>query len=67
MKTRYLSGFDKETVVQAYDAVVIGTGIAGLFAALNIDPSLKVLVITKDVLEWNNSNLAQGGIAACVD
>lgn len=67
MKTRYLSGFNQKTISQSYDAIVIGTGIAGLFAALNIDPSLRVLVITKDIMELNNSNLAQGGIAACID
>jgi L-aspartate oxidase len=48
------------------DVVVIGTGIAGLYTALNINENYRVTVLTKTALEINNSNLAQGGIAACV-
>ncbi|MFT9494250.1 L-aspartate oxidase [Anaerosolibacter sp.] len=48
------------------DVIVIGTGIAGLYTALNINDNYRVTVLTKTALEMNNSNLAQGGIAACV-
>lgn len=48
------------------DVVVIGTGIAGLYTALNIHEKYKVTILSKSALETNNSNLAQGGIAACV-
>ncbi|MBB6218424.1 L-aspartate oxidase [Anaerosolibacter carboniphilus] len=48
------------------DVVVIGTGIAGLYTALNISERYTVTILSKAALETNNSNLAQGGIAACV-
>ncbi|ABR46261.1 L-aspartate oxidase [Alkaliphilus metalliredigens QYMF] len=49
------------------DVLVIGSGVAGLFTALNIDPSYTVHVITKNQLSKSNSTLAQGGIVSCVD
>jgi L-aspartate oxidase len=52
--------------VMECDVIVIGTGIAGLYTALNIDEKYKVTVLSKSALVTNNSNLAQGGIAACV-
>ncbi len=51
------------------DVVVIGSGIAGLTAALRIhaaDPSLTLLVVTKDVLNAGSTQWAQGGIAAAL-
>ncbi|WP_181311871.1 L-aspartate oxidase [Nocardioides campestrisoli] len=51
------------------DVVVVGSGIAGLTAALRIDaaaPGLKVLVVTKDVLHAGSTQWAQGGIAAAL-
>ena len=51
------------------DVVVVGSGIAGLTAALRIDaadPSLRVLVVTKDVLNAGSTQWAQGGIAAAL-
>ena len=51
------------------DVVVVGSGIAGLTAALRIserDPALKVLVVTKDVLSAGSTQWAQGGIAAAL-
>ncbi|AKL93539.1 L-aspartate oxidase NadB [Clostridium aceticum] len=49
------------------DVIVIGTGIAGLFTALNIDSRYKVILISKTTIEKNNSGLAQGGIAVSVN
>ena len=50
-----------------FDVIVVGTGVAGLFAALQIDPEYKVLVLTKDKVSESNSNLAQGGIAVLLN
>ena len=49
------------------DVVVIGSGIAGLTAALRLrDVVGKVLVVTKDVLAAGSTQWAQGGIAAAL-
>jgi L-aspartate oxidase len=55
------------------DVVVIGSGIAGLTAALRIQAALReradsarVLVVTKDVLNAGSTQWAQGGIAAAL-
>lgn len=50
--------------------VVIGSGVAGLTAALRIEtsaPSTQVTLVTKGALEQSNSAWAQGGIAAATD
>jgi len=44
--------------------LIIGGGIAGLRAALEVPADLKVLVVTKDRVQLSNSSWAQGGIAA---
>lgn len=49
------------------DVLVIGGGIAGLRAALAVDPGLSVVVVTKDELAQSNSAYAQGGIAGVLD
>ncbi len=49
------------------DVVVIGSGIAGLTAALRLRGRVgKVLVVTKDVLAAGSTQWAQGGIAAAL-
>ncbi|MBC9732930.1 L-aspartate oxidase [Nocardioides marmotae] len=49
------------------DVVVIGSGIAGLTAALRLREHVeKVLVVTKDVLAAGSTQWAQGGIAAAL-
>jgi L-aspartate oxidase len=49
------------------DVVVVGSGIAGLTAALRLrDRVDKVLVVTKDVLSAGSTQWAQGGIAAAL-
>ena len=45
-----------------YDVIIVGTGAAGLFAALHLPLSSSVLMLTKDELENSDSYLAQGGI-----
>lgn len=49
-----------------YDAIIVGSGAAGLFAALHVSPTLNVLLISKSELMESNSQLAQGGIAAAL-
>jgi L-aspartate oxidase len=64
MAHRYLVQFGpKKTPHRFTDVLVIGAGIAGLRAALEIPPDLDVLVVTKDQIQQSNSNFAQGGIA----
>jgi L-aspartate oxidase len=46
------------------DVLIIGSGLAGLYAALHIDPKLSVLFVTKENI--SSSWLAQGGIAAAI-
>jgi L-aspartate oxidase len=49
------------------DVVVVGSGIAGLTAALRLVGQVdKVLVVTKDVLAAGSTQWAQGGIAAAL-
>lgn len=50
-----------------HDVVVIGSGIAGLTAALRLrDHVDSVLLVTKDVLAAGSTQWAQGGIAAAL-
>ena len=46
-----------------YDVIIVGTGVAGIFVALNLPESMCVLMITKSQIEYSNSFLAQGGIS----
>lgn len=50
-----------------YDVVIIGSGVAGLYAALQFDEDVDVLVVSKRELPLSNSSLAQGGVAAVLD
>ena len=52
----------KQTVFDCYDVIIVGTGVAGLFAALSISPKLNILMISKDKIKNSDSYLAQGGI-----
>ena len=61
---RYLVSFDaRRTFHRFTDVLVIGAGIAGLRAALEVPADLDVLVVTKDRVTESNSTYAQGGIA----
>ncbi|MFZ5830281.1 MAG: L-aspartate oxidase, partial [Planctomycetota bacterium] len=65
---RYLVAFHPKRVPHFFtDVLILGGGLAGLRAALEIDPRLSVLVITKEGLNQSNSTYAQGGIAGVVD
>src|SRR5690242_6947169 len=63
--SRYLIPFGpKQTPHLFTDVLVIGGGIAGLRAALEVPASMNVLVVTKDGVQLSNSSWAQGGIAS---
>ncbi|MGZ7274427.1 FAD-dependent oxidoreductase, partial [Streptococcus pyogenes] len=47
-----------------FDALIIGSGLAGLTLALNLAETRKVALITKRTLYDSASAWAQGGIAA---
>ena len=65
MKRRILPDFENETIpAYNFDVIIVGTGVAGLYAALNLDEDLEVAVVTKANIDESNSYLAQGGIAA---
>ena len=49
-----------------YDYIVVGSGIAGLNAALMARDHGSVLIITKGKIDDCNTRYAQGGIAAAV-
>jgi len=61
---RYLVSFDpRQAYHQFTDILVVGAGIAGIRAALEVPSDLHVLVLNKDRLDESNSTYAQGGIA----
>lgn len=61
---RYLTSFDARRDLHLFtDILIIGGGIAGLRAALEVPNDLEVLVVTKDSIRESNSAYAQGGIA----
>jgi L-aspartate oxidase len=50
-----------------FDVLIVGSGAAGLTAALNLAPGLKVGVIAKGGVGEGATNWAQGGIAAVLE
>jgi len=65
---RYLVPFHPKRVPHFFtDVLVVGGGLAGLRAALAVDPKLSVVVIVKQEIKESNSNYAQGGVAAVID
>ena len=49
------------------DVVIVGTGVGGVFSALNLPEDKQILMITKSDLESSDSFLAQGGICVLRD
>ena len=53
--------------METADILVVGTGAAGLFNALQLPQSMDVLVITKEEADHSDSFLAQGGMCVLLD
>jgi len=65
---RYLVPFHPKQVPHYFtDVLIIGGGLAGLRAALEVQESLSVLVVTKESFLQSSSHYAQGGIAGVLD
>ena len=50
-----------------FDVVIVGVGVSGLYAALNLSKERKILMICKENMENCDSMLAQGGICVLRD
>lgn len=54
-------------VFPPYDIIIVGSGAAGLYAALCLPRHFRIALITKDKLKKGASDWAQGGIAAAIN
>ena len=54
-------------MIKTCDVLVVGSGIAGVYTALNLNENLKIILVTKEGLKDCNSYLAQGGISTLID
>lgn len=59
---RYDTGMRNKKMKERYDAIIVGTGAAGLYCALNLPEKMNILLITKQEADQSDSFLAQGGI-----
>lgn len=65
---RFLIDFDTKSIEHEYhDVLIIGSGIAGVYTALEISSQYDVAILTKETIDISNSVLAQGGIAVSLD
>ncbi len=55
------------SVAAQVDFLVMGAGVAGLRAAVELAPHGEVLVVTKESLSESNTHYAQGGIAVAME
>ncbi len=64
---RYLVNFDLANLPgQAFDLVVVGSGVAGLSTALRAARRFRVALLTKTTLTVTATRIAQGGIASAL-
>ena len=61
-----LSNLNYDPLTNQYDIIVVGSGAAGLYAALCLPSNLQIAIVTKDAIATGFSNWAQGGIAAAI-
>jgi len=64
---RYICSTQSGIETHDVDVAVIGSGLAGMYAAYHLNRSLSCAIFTKDVIETSSSSLAQGGIAAVTE
>ncbi len=50
-----------------FDAIIAGSGVAGLYCALQFPAEKRILVLCKDAMSVSNTDLAQGGVAAVLN
>ncbi len=50
-----------------YSVVIVGSGLAGLYGALNFPKDVDILMLSKKERHQSNSSLAQGGVACVLD
>ncbi len=50
-----------------YSVVIVGSGLAGLYASLNFPQDVDILMLSKKERHQSNSSLAQGGVACVLD
>jgi len=65
---RYVYPLNLNTIeTEGYDVIIIGEGIAGLYAALHLNKRFKVALLSKGSEEETSSYLSQGGIATVLN
>lgn len=64
----YLIPWDKDSLkVNRTDILILGSGIAGLYASLKLKDEHEVTIITKNKITESNTEHAQGGIAVALN
>ena len=49
------------------DILIVGSGVAGLYCALNLPKEKNIIIVTKNIARRSDSFLAQGGICVLRD
>lgn len=63
---RYIADLSSAKVINI-DVAIIGSGLAGMYAAYHLDDKLSCELFTKEQIEDSSSSLAQGGIAVVTE
>lgn len=67
-RRRYLTNFESHRLPHLFtDTLILGSGVAGLRAAIAAGENCDVVLVTKDQADLSASSWAQGGIAAAWD
>jgi len=67
-ENEYLIPWDKDKLeIFQTEVLILGSGIAGLFAAIKLCPKYEVTVLTKKDVMASNTEHAQGGIAVALN